>query len=178
VQDARFTIPRSGSITGGWLPTICRFGDRLVQMRSVGSGSFAHDGRLAFHLPARPNEASRGTAERLCRSGSSVTRCYASLNRRSGPATYPAVCSKRATPLDNVHQAASRSARGTDQAAGWLSGQLFGPGGDTTPEFDRRAANTGCCGGATAEKAVPFPCAARRSESFRCFALRAQGAQS
>jgi hypothetical protein len=24
---------------GEWLPTICRFGDRLVQMRSVGSGS-------------------------------------------------------------------------------------------------------------------------------------------
>jgi hypothetical protein len=27
------TIPRSGSIAGGWLPTICRFGDGLVQMR-------------------------------------------------------------------------------------------------------------------------------------------------
>jgi hypothetical protein len=78
--------------------------DRLVQILGR-IGKFTHDGRLAFHLPARPNEASRGTAERLCRSGSSVTRCYASLNRRSGPATYPAVCSKRATPLDNVHQA-------------------------------------------------------------------------
>src|SRR6266404_8883487 len=45
-------------------------------------------GQPCFHLPARPNEASRGTAERLCRSGSSATRCYASLNRRSGLATY------------------------------------------------------------------------------------------
>src|SRR5262245_40013657 len=29
-----FTIPWSGSIGGGRLPTICRFGGRLVQMRS------------------------------------------------------------------------------------------------------------------------------------------------
>src|SRR5262249_43927656 len=105
VQDAGFTIPRSGSITGGTAP------DYLSLWRSIGSnaigriGKFAHDGRLAFHLPARPNKASRGTAERLCRSGSSVTRRYASLNRRSTPATYPAVCSKRVTPLDNVHPA-------------------------------------------------------------------------
>src|SRR5260370_6752205 len=61
-------------------------------------------GQPCFHLPARPNEASRGTAERLCRGGSSVTRCYASLHRRSGQATYPAVCGRRATLLDNVHQ--------------------------------------------------------------------------
>jgi hypothetical protein len=45
-----------------------------------------------------------------------------------------------------------------------LDGQLFGPGGNTTPEcLDRWAAKTGRSEGATAEKAVPFLCAARRS---------------
>src|SRR5262245_15689792 len=32
------TIPHSGSIAEEWLPTICRFGDGLVQMRLGGSG--------------------------------------------------------------------------------------------------------------------------------------------
>jgi hypothetical protein len=46
-------------------------------------------------------------------------------------ATYPAVCSKRATLPADLRE---RSARGTQQAAGMLRGQLFGPGGNTTPE--------------------------------------------
>src|SRR6266404_8996628 len=61
----------------------------------------------------------------------------------------------------------SRSARGTEQADGTLGGQLFGPGGNTTRILDRWAANTGRLEGATAEKAVPFPCAARRSVVLR-----------
>jgi hypothetical protein len=44
-----------------------------------------------------------------------------------------------------------------------LGGQLFGPGGIPLPNvLDRWAANTGRSEGATAEKAVPFLCAARR----------------
>jgi hypothetical protein len=40
----------------------------------------------------------------------------------------------------------------------------FGPGGDTTPEYlDRWAANTGRLEGASAEEAVPFSVAVRRS---------------
>src|SRR5262249_9293814 len=38
-ETPAFTIPCSGSIAGGkWLPTICRFGDGMVQMRLGGSG--------------------------------------------------------------------------------------------------------------------------------------------
>jgi hypothetical protein len=59
----------------------------------------------------------------------------ASTNRRGRRATYPAVCGKRATLVGNVDRAIrSRSAGGTEQTAGMLSGHLFGPGGNTTPE--------------------------------------------
>jgi hypothetical protein len=40
-----------------------------------------------------------------CSSTVRPTRCYASTNRRSRQATYPAVCSKRATLLGNVDRA-------------------------------------------------------------------------
>src|SRR5262245_724313 len=36
---------------------------------------------------------------------SATTRCYASANHQSRPATYRTVCSKLATPLDNVDRA-------------------------------------------------------------------------
>src|SRR5262249_20290084 len=39
------------------------------------------------------------------------THCHASTNRRSGQATYPAVCSKRATLLGNVHRANGKPLR-------------------------------------------------------------------
>src|SRR2546428_8180225 len=65
----------------------------------------------------------------------------------------------------------SRSAGGTEQAAGMLSGQLFGPGGDTTPEYwiDGRRIRA-------ARKAPPRkrPCCSRAlsvdpsRSSFRC----------
>jgi len=55
----------------------------------------------------------------LARLRSATTRCYASANRQSRPATYRAVCSKRATLLGNVDRADRKpSAGGTDQAAG------------------------------------------------------------
>jgi hypothetical protein len=38
-----------------------------------------------------------------------ATRCYASTNRRTRQATYPAVCGKRATLLGNVDRAAVRA---------------------------------------------------------------------
>src|SRR6516165_6319802 len=48
----------------------------------------------------------------LARLRSATTRCYASANRQSRPATYRAVCSKRAIGLTE-----SRGAGGTDQGA-------------------------------------------------------------
>jgi hypothetical protein len=50
-----------------------------------------------------------------------------------------------------------------------LNGQVFGRGGSSQYRFrifDRWAANTGRSEGATAEKAVPFLGAVRRSKSF------------
>jgi hypothetical protein len=61
---------------------------------------------------------------------------------------------------------------GTEEADEMLGGQLFGPGGNTTPErlggyhsqmFGSMGGEYGPLEGATAEKAVPFLCAARRS---------------
>src|SRR6516225_2580037 len=46
--------------------------------------------------------------------------------------TYAPVCGKRATLLGDADE--SRRMGGTGQQAGMLSGQLFGPGGNTTPE--------------------------------------------
>src|SRR5262249_61810387 len=65
-------------------------------------------------------------------------RCYASRNPQSRRATCVAVCSKRVTLLPKLIR--SRRVDGTEEAAGMLSGQLFGPGGRTTPECwsDRR----------------------------------------
>src|SRR6266446_7839366 len=126
-------------------------------------------GQPCFHLPARPNEASRGTAERLCRGGSSVTRCYASLNRRSGQATYPAVCGRRATLLDNVHQPDRKPQCARNRTSRWNVRwpAIRAWGQYHSRILDRWAANTGRLEGATAEKAVPFPCAARRSFVLR-----------
>src|SRR6266446_8046694 len=116
-------------------------------------------GQPCFHLPARPNEASRGTAERLCRGGSSVTRCYASLNRRSGQATYPAVCGRRATLLDNVHQPDRKPQCARNRTSRWNVRwpAIRAWGQYHSRILDRWAANTGRLEGATAEKAVPFP---------------------
>jgi hypothetical protein len=79
---------------------------------------------------------------RQCGSGKSCslqsdpTRCYASTDRRSRQVTYSAVCSKRATPLGNVDRANRKPQCGRNLTKHWiLSDQLFGPGGDTTPEL-------------------------------------------
>ena len=96
----------------------------------------------------------------------SSNRCHAFANSQYTRGTYAPVCGKRATLLGNADE--SRRMTGTGQAAGMLSGQLFGPGGQ---DHSRVIGSTGGqCGpleGATAEKAVPFPCAARRSLDLR-----------
>jgi len=85
---------------------------------------------------------------------------YASANRKSRRATYATVCSKRATLLGNAN--GPTACAGTERDNGMLGRQLFGPGGDYHSRIlDQWAANTGCLEGATAEKAVPFPCAVR-----------------
>jgi hypothetical protein len=83
--------------------------------------------------------------------------------------TYPAVCSKWVTLPGNANrkpQCARNPTSGSNvkspaiRAWGqyhsriWIDGQPI----------------TGCSEGATAEKAVPFPCAAHRSQPFRCCA--------
>jgi len=63
--------------------------------------------RSRRHTPHRDHEIrpAMWLGANLARLRSVTTRCYASTNRRSRQATYPAVCSKRATLLDNVHLA-------------------------------------------------------------------------
>jgi hypothetical protein len=58
--------------------------------------------------------------EVLARLSSDPTRCYASANRRSGQATYAAVCSKRATPLGNVQRANRKPPCGGNRPSGWM----------------------------------------------------------
>src|SRR5258708_967218 len=75
---------------------------------------------------------------------------YASANRRSRRATYPAVCSKRATLLGNAN--GPTACAGTERDNGMLGRQLFGPGGDYHSRIlDRWAANPGRREGAVAE---------------------------
>src|SRR5947208_14087578 len=67
---------------------------------------------------------------------------YASANRRSSRATYPTVCSKRATLLDNANE--PTACAGTERDNGMLGRHLFGPGGDYHSRIlDRWAANPG-----------------------------------
>ena len=99
----------------------------------------------------------------LARLRSATTRCYASANRQSRPATYQAVCSKLTTPLDNVDRANRKAEvraeltkrpdvkRPDIRARGTLlkyRSRIFWIDGRRT----RAAAE-----GATAGKAVPFP---------------------
>jgi hypothetical protein len=75
---------------------------------------------------------------------------YASANRRSRRATYPTVCSKRATLLDNAN--GPTACAGTERDNGMLGRQLFGPGGDYHSRIlDRWAANPGRREGATVD---------------------------
>ena len=75
---------------------------------------------------------------------------YASANRRSRRATYPAVCSKRATLLGNAN--GPTACAGTERDNGMLGRQLFGPGGDYhSRTLDRWAANPGRREGAIAD---------------------------
>jgi hypothetical protein len=75
---------------------------------------------------------------------------YASVNRRSRRATYPTVCSKRATLLGDAN--GPTVCAGTERDSGMLGGQLFGPGGDYHSRIlDRWAANPGCREGAIAD---------------------------
>src|SRR5947207_15166662 len=67
---------------------------------------------------------------------------YASANRRSSRATYPAVCSKRATLLGNAN--GPTACAGTERDNGMLGRQLFGPGGDYHSRIlERGVANPG-----------------------------------
>jgi hypothetical protein len=78
------------------------------------------------------------------------TLSYAAANRRSRRATYPAVCSKRATLLDNA--SGSTAFAGTERDNGMLGRQLFGPGGDYhSRTLDRWAAHPGRREGAIAD---------------------------
>src|SRR5262245_17264626 len=93
----------------------------------------------------------------------------ASTSRRGKCPTYRAGCVKRARLLDNA------DGRADSRGAGWngKSGRnVNGPAIRVWGQYhsrilDRWAANTGRFEGATAEKAVPFPCAARRSVVLR-----------
>jgi hypothetical protein len=58
---------------------------------------------------------------------------YAGTNSANAQVTYPAVCGKRATFLGNGDS--NKRMSGTGRPAGLLRGQLFGPGGNTTPEY-------------------------------------------
>jgi hypothetical protein len=78
------------------------------------------------------------------------TLSYAAANRRSRRATYPAVCSKRATLLGNANR--PTACAGTERDNGMLGRQLFGPGGDYhSRTLDRWAANPGRREGAIAD---------------------------
>jgi len=78
------------------------------------------------------------------------TLSYASANRRSRRATYPTVCSKRATLLGNAN--GPTACAGTERDNGMLGRQLFGPGGDYhSRTLDRWAANPGRREGAIAD---------------------------
>src|SRR5262249_38064151 len=73
-----------------------------------------------------------------CSSTVRLERCYASTNRRSRRATYPAVCSKRATLLGNVDRPDRKLRCGRNRPSGsMLSVRVFGPGG-TRSEYRSR----------------------------------------
>src|SRR5215472_2607452 len=86
-----------------------------------------------------------------------------------GTARHPAVCSKRATLLDNADRASRKPRCGLELNkrlnVKWPAIRAWGQYHSRI--LDRWAANTGRLEGATAEKAVPFPCAARRSVVLR-----------
>jgi hypothetical protein len=98
-----------------------------------------------------------------------VSPSYAYTNRRGKCTTYRAVCGQRATLLDNADRA-SRKPRCRLELnkrlnVKWPAIRAWGQYHSRI--LDRWAANTGRLEGATAEKAVPFPCAARRSVVLR-----------
>jgi hypothetical protein len=63
----------------------------------------------------------------------SLRASYALANRGDSRATYPAVCSKQVTLRCNADPV--NGVVGTEQPDGMLGGQLFGPGGNSTPEY-------------------------------------------
>jgi hypothetical protein len=98
-----------------------------------------------------------------------ISRSYASTKRRGRCATYQAVCGKRATLLDNADRANRNPRRGLELNNGRnVKRSVIRAWGQYHSRIlDRWAANTSRLEGATAEKAVPFPCAARRSVVLR-----------
>jgi hypothetical protein len=98
-----------------------------------------------------------------------ISRSYASTNCRDRCATYQTVCGKRATLLDNADRANRNPRRGLELNNGRnvKRSAIRAWGQYHSRILDRWAANTGRLEGATAEKAVPFPCAARRSVVLR-----------
>jgi len=76
--------------------------------------------RTTTHPASGPWNPPRNVARvSLARLSSDPTRCYASTNRRSRQATYPAVCSKRATLLGSVDRANGRLQRARNRTSGW-----------------------------------------------------------
>ena len=98
-----------------------------------------------------------------------ISPSYASTNRRGKCTTYWAVCGKRATLLDNADRASRKPRCGLELNkrlnVKWPAIRAWGQYHSRI--LDRWAANSGRLEGATAEKAVPFPCAARRSVVLR-----------
>jgi hypothetical protein len=98
------------------------------------------------------------------------SHCYASSNRPSRRATYRAVCSKRATLPGKITEGCRCGRnRTTEWNVKWSAIRAWGV--YHSRMLNRWAANMGRLEGATAEKAVPFPCAARRSLVVRLVAF-------
>jgi hypothetical protein len=115
----------------------------------------------------KPSSSLAGLRQRATRAGSwqlLPNFSYASANRRSSRATYPAVCSKRATLLGKGN--GPTVCAGTERDDDMLGGQLFGPGGDYHSRIlDRWAANPGRREGAMMD---PERCPLIFRSSFGC----------
>jgi hypothetical protein len=125
----------------------CRLDEQDTQVAIAALGYLAEDGAVAGR----------------------VSPSYAYANRRGKCTTYRAVCGKRATLLDNADRASRKPRCGLELNkrlnVKWPAIRAWGQYHSRI--LDRWAANTGRLEGATAEKAVPFPCATRRSVVLR-----------
>jgi len=133
--------------------------------------------RTAWGRPALENDKSQANfshaveEEALCEKvRAAPTHGYASSNRPSRRAAYRAVCGKRVTLPGKITEG---SHCGRNRTTGcnvkWSAIRAWGE--YHSRMLNRWAANMGRLEGATAEKAVPFPCAARRSLVVRLVAF-------